>query len=243
MNKHNKGVATVEACLVVPLFLFFMLAVVDLYGMLIAEAQIHQGLAEAAEYTAGYCYHLDRKSDGGSLETVGMLTARFQKYLGESQWISRCVSGGNMGIIISVKKDTTNKKIFYARADYVLRLHIPFLGNHGMKRQNVVKQKAFLGFDEEEPIDYYVYVTPNQEVYHVSRNCTHLELNVKKVSGTANRSPCRYCGRKKTGKYYIAEEGRVYHCNRNCSGLKRTVYRVKKSEVHGKGVCQRCGKK
>ncbi|MBD8973572.1 MAG: hypothetical protein EGQ63_07000, partial [Clostridiales bacterium] len=97
-------------------------------------------------------------------------------------------------------------------------------------------------FEPGEEEDCYVFITPNQEVYHMRRDCTHLELKVQKTSGTAGLSPCRYCGRRKTGNYYIAKDGRVYHCNRDCSGLKRTVSRVRKKEVPGLGPCQRCGR-
>lgn len=245
MQGCNRGSVTVEASLVVPLFLFFLLTVVKLYGMLFAEAKIHQALAEAAGYTAQYCYLESRiKTEKHTQITANtaILSSQFRRYLGEDSWVVRNVSGGKNGIVISRKIDEVNPKIFYARADYCLGVKIPFLGTYQMRRTSVIKQKAFLGFEPGEEEDCYVFITPNQEVYHMRRDCTHLELKVQRTSGTAGLSPCRYCGGRQTGNYYIAEEGRVYHCNRDCSGLKRTVHRVNKKKVAGLGPCQRCGR-
>ena len=52
--RRQKGFITVEACMVVPLFLFFMLAMASVIMLLLAEAHIHQSLVEAAGYTAQY---------------------------------------------------------------------------------------------------------------------------------------------------------------------------------------------
>lgn len=241
----NRGSITVEASIVVPLFLFFLLTVAKIAGMLIAEAQIHQSLAEAAGYTAQYCYLEQRLLGDNSSAVVvntGVLVSQFQDYIGDSSYVEKNVAGGEKGIIITQTPDTENGKVFYAKADYSFRLEVPFLGVFHMKRRNVIKQKAFLGFDGQEEVDSYVFITPNQEVYHLRRDCTHLELKVRKTAGTGGMSPCRYCGRRNTGNYYIAKDGRVYHCSRDCSGLKRTVYRVKLSEVNGLDPCQRCGR-
>lgn len=242
----NKGAATVEACLVVPIFLFFMVMVIRIFTMLIADAQIHQSLAEAAGYTAQYCYLEDRIKKNETVSGIvntGVLLSQFRDYLGDSFYVERCVAGGKNGIMITQKQDPENPKVFYARADYRFCMDIPFLGKYQMQRRNEIRQKGFLGFDPSEEMgDIYVFITPNQAVYHMRRDCTHLELKVRKTKGTGGLSACRYCGKNATDSYYIAQNGKVYHCNRGCSGLKRTVSRVKKSEVSGLGPCQRCGR-
>lgn len=243
---RNKGTVTVEACLVVPVFLFFMMIVTRLSAMLLADAKIHQSLAEAAGYTAQYCYLEDRLKKNGTVSDIvntGVLISQFRDYLGDSFYVDSCVAGGRNGIVITQKKDPDNPKVFYARADYCFQVEVPFLGKYQMRRRNEIRQKGFLGFDPSEEMgDTYVFITPNEAVYHMRRDCTHLELKVRKTTGTAGLSACRYCGKNSTGSYYIAQNGRVYHGSRRCSGLKRTVSRVKKSETGGLGPCQRCGR-
>ncbi|MGN0152886.1 MAG: TadE family protein [Lachnospiraceae bacterium] len=249
IKQKNRGYITVEASLVVPLFLFFLLAVVKIYMLLIADAHIHQSLAEAAGYVSQYCYLEQQiiREDVKGLEAVvntAVLISQFGDYLGDDFYVETMVSGGKKGILLTVSKDDDNPKIFYAKADYLIKISVPIIGGFYIKRNCRIKQKAFLGYSREEKSECYVYITPNQSVYHTKRNCTHLELKIRESTSTGKFNPCSFCGKNVEAgeKVYIAENGGVYHCNRNCSGLKRTVTRVRLSEVRGLGPCQRCGK-
>lgn len=261
MNDNNRGSATVESCVIVPIFLFFLLGISYMFMLIMTDAHIHQSLAEASIYGAQYCYFEDRLSSGaGIMDTVGesgssaaktvlntaVIYKQFRTYLGADTMVERIVSGGVNGIIITAIPDNENPKVFIARADYIVKLNIPVLGDRIKKRAVSVKQKACLGFTGEEAIDdsdVYVYITPNQSVYHVSRSCTHLSLKVRTYSGHGDYPPCSFCGNDETsGAVYIAENGTVYHNNVHCLGLKRTVSRVKKSSVAGLKPCSRCGK-
>ncbi|MBR1865549.1 MAG: pilus assembly protein [Lachnospiraceae bacterium] len=249
--EKNRGSATVEACLVVPVFLFFMLAVAGIFMVLLAEAHIHQSLAEAANYTAQNCY-LEKKllSQTGQtadhLVDTAVLYRQFHRYLGEDAYVERMIQNGKKGILVRVEPDSNNPKIFTAEADYVARISVPVFGSVQISLCNRIQKKAFLGYSKEEKMDRYVYVTPNQAVYHVSRNCTHLVLSIQQKSGTqrSHYSPCSFCG--KSGEagdpIYVAKTGEVYHYRRDCSGLKRTVTRIKLREAGGLSPCSRCGR-
>ncbi|MBD8972364.1 MAG: pilus assembly protein, partial [Clostridiales bacterium] len=129
MNIHNKGSVTVEAGLVVPLFLFFLFTVVKFYGMILAEAKIHQALAEAAGYTAQYSYleqQLRKEDHQYTAGNAGILLSQFRDYIGDDVWVENNVSGGKNGVVISKRTDGTNPKIFYAQADYSFGMDIPF---------------------------------------------------------------------------------------------------------------------
>ncbi len=251
MGIQNRGSVTVEACLVVPLFLFFMLAIADFIMLLFAEAHIHQSLAEAADYTAQYAY-LEKKLLGEtgnqtrSILNTAVLTKQFYIYLGEDANVEKIIQNGKYGILLSIEVNQENEKVFTARAGYFVNIHIPLLGSYHMKVSDSIKQKAFLGYGREEKIDTYVYITPNQEVYHRHRACSHLSVKVKEISISSkdNYTPCTFCGRDKNAgnKIYVSETGRVFHYRRECSGLKRTVNRVKLNEVKGLGACQRCSR-
>ena len=232
--KKNKGYITVEASLVIPIFLFFMLAMSGIYMILMAEAHIHQSLSAA----------VDRQDS--LMESVA-IKQQFNVYVGKDFYIEKYITGGKDGIFIHIEEDRSNPKIIIATAKYQACLNLPLLGTYSINLSNQIKQKTFVGFTEEEYTnqDYYVFVTPNREAYHMRRDCTHLmlDVNVMRNNRKTNYAPCFYCGTSKSDSaIYIAKSGEVYHNNRDCVGLKRTVRRVKLSTVKGVRACQRCGR-
>ncbi len=255
MMRKNRGYITIEASLIVPLFLFFMLAMAEIYMIWMAQSHIHQALAAATDDVAQRCYiektlnknNKDSFVDIENLVSAVVIQKRFKDYLGEDPYVTRVIEGGKNGIFITVKKDKENVKIMLVKARYKAKINLPLPGTHSITLSNLIKQKAFVGFSEEESIkngDYYVFVTPNREAYHLRRDCTHLLLDVCIVGSKQERgyTSCYYCGKTKSQKnIYIAKNGRVYHTKRDCIGLKRTVNRVKISKVKGLGACERCG--
>ena len=245
----NRGYAVVEACLVVPVFLFFMLALGSLAMSFLAEAHIHQSLAEAADDTALYCY-LENKmpsgADTGFLMDITILTKQFHSYLGADPFVRLAVKGKEAGIIISIKPDLKNKKIFTACADFWVGYKLPLFGRQYVHTTVQIKKKAFVGYEPGENTERYVYVTPNEAVYHLHRGCSYLSVSVRQIRETqkSGYAPCSFCGRQEAdaGKIYVARTGDVYHNRADCSGLKRTVRRIALTEAAGLRPCQRCGK-
>ncbi len=253
LKSYNRGSVTIEACFTVPLFLFFFLAIANILMVFFAEGHIYQSLAEAGECTSQYCYleqSLLKKSepiDMASAGTTGTLLYRFNQYLGDDYYVEKVVAGGKKGIRISLKTDKENHKVFHAKAVYEIQFMIPIFGKYTMKRKVDIKQKGFVGYTKgEEEIDEYVYITPNQAVYHNSRSCSHLVLSIRSLSQSRSSSyhPCHFCGKSTAScnKIYVAKSTNIYHNDKNCSGLKRTVTRVKKSTVGSLPPCKRCGK-
>lgn len=239
-KRRNKGYVTVEASIVVPLFLFFLLGMARLYMIFAAEAHIHQALASTAEYIAQYAY-----LEKGLANSV-TATTKQQSYLGDDFYVEQVVNGGKKGIWVKVATDKKNEKVLLLTTTYQVKVSLPLLGTYSITLSNQIKQKTFVGFSKEEmeEEDIYVYVTPNREAYHLRRDCTHLLLDVRTIysAPTGKYNACYYCGKEAVGKvFYIAKNGEVYHCNRDCVGLKRTVRRVKRSTVKGIGACSRCG--
>jgi len=251
---RNKGMITIEACFVVPLFLFFMLGVLYLYMVLLTEGHIHQALAEAAGYTAQEAYLeetvlKDKKIANTGIINATLLNIQFGKYFQGDAYADKVIVGGKKGIVVTVKSDSDNPKIFIAKAKYHVGIHVPILGRVSIYRENQIKQKNFVGYSKEEGYangEEYVYITPEQSVYHTRRSCTHLSLSIREISKKKNGGyePCHFCGKKKNSSQsiYVSKTSNIYHVNKYCSGLKRTIYRVKKSEVNGLGACSRCGK-
>ena len=116
-----------------------------------------------------------------------------------------------------------------------------------------IRKRAYTGAAREDTEtdavraeDAYVYVTDNQAVYHMTRRCSYLTLQIQ--ASTLEQAKhngydmCAFCGKDVQGRQvYVTNEGDRYHSSLTCSGLKRTVYRKKKSEVTGLAACSRCG--
>ena len=257
-KRKNKGSATIESCIVVPLFLFFMLYNIYIYRLFYVNARIHQCLAEASFYCAERCYLEDKlmsveegqesRTDVGALVNTGIVYNRFRSYMGDEPILEGLVAGGKNGIIITVLPDSRDKKVFLAKAVYYAKINIPLLGTYTMPESVEIKQKAFLGYGSDGNIDddeVYVYITPNEEVYHLSRECSHLARSIRKktVGSHSGYLPCSFCVKSdEKGEVYVTESGEAYHQNPKCLGLKRTVTRVRKSSVSGLPACSRCGR-
>lgn len=110
--------------------------------------------------------------------------------------------------------------------------------------------RAWVGFTGLDNREIYVYITPTGSVYHLSNDCTHLNLSVRTVTLNQARNsknengeqyrPCMLCDVTHAILVFITEEGQCYHGERSCSGLKRTVRQVPLSEVSGRACCIRC---
>ncbi len=96
-----------------------------------------------------------------------------------------------------------------------------------------------------------VYVTDYESVYHTDPECTHLSLSVKtvpyeKISGLRNIYGSRYkkCDgfpKGYTGPVYYTDKGDRYYPSPDYGGITRHVRIVKRSDVPGLRLCQRCG--
>ena len=136
---------------------------------------------------------------------------------------------------------------------YKSQKKVEFWNNPFWKRPVITEKavcRAWIGFTELGDVETYVYITPQGSVYHLYRDCTHLELSIRGVSmelakrvkndyGQKYRE-CELCDEEFGGFVYITSEGDCYHSERNCSGLKRTIRQVALTSVSGRAVCERC---
>ena len=239
---NNKGVVSIEAAISFPLFLFTMLALILITETHTVRGIVYEGAVETAEYMAEYSY-----LDEPNILMPGMVMSQ---YIDNKELVNESIDGGIKGIDYfgTITRDSDNYVVL--KVNYTLNVDIPMMPSLSKKRQIIIKQRAYIGEGEDNgkdecpDEDKYVYVTDNREVYHSSRNCTHLKLSIHQTSLKCAQnygfSPCEFCGDKAENTVYITDEGGRYHSSKACSGLKRTVYIVKLSEVSGLPACSRC---
>lgn len=238
--KRNKGNAVVEATLILPFFIFGMLALFHMGRVKLAEQIIYEAAIETAEYLAEEAYL-------GIYNPVTPFT-KFRQYVDDENLIERYIQNGVDGILISGYTQPDSDNQITIRVSFNTKLTIPFFPKLSSSHVYEITQRVYTGdadsgegdADEE---NQYVFVTDNRDVYHESRECTHLLLSIHAASYDVvdKYTPCEFCGDEWHGDtVFITDEGSRFHCSVNCSGLKRTVYRVKKKSVGGLPGCTRC---
>lgn len=235
-QKTDQGSASLEAALVVPIFLLAMVTLFLIVQSVLVEAQIYEAAAETVEYMSELAY-MD-----GSNATIAYL--RFPKYVDDTARVNQYVKQGVHGIAFFGSIMDVDDSYVLLRVSYDMK----YMGARSFE----IKKRTYTGADwqardaEETAAEKYVYVTDNQEVYHLTRQCSYLSLQIQpcslEMAKKGGYDACAYCGTEKMGtNVYITSEGERYHSSIKCSGLKRTVYRKKKSEVQGLSACSRCG--
>ncbi len=246
----RKGSLTIEAALVLPLFLFAVFSIMSLINLfrfhINLNEELHQVGKEIAmeafircDYTSGYVKNevLSRLGD----EVIKMAP----------------IEGGAEGIDFS-GCDFSDREIIRLKAEYkgLLPYDIFNLFEYDFSvkctmHSYIGYEKGIFGKTNKKENEEYVYITENGTVYHRNRECSYLRLSIKEVNTSElvelrNTSghkyyACEKCGKKAGNTVYITDDGTCYHSSLGCSGLKRTVKCVPISEVGGRGPCSRCG--
>lgn len=251
---NNKGSATVEAVCIMPFMLFAFWAFYSMGQIYILENQVYQAALNTAGYLAEYAYLAEEcnqvDSVGTQLIGIGTGNVKLRSYLDDTRRIEQYVIGGVQGLWITGPEVLDSEGFICIQIRYRVHIPVPLLSNLSMPVCVQVRQKAFIGYWENEmdkEDEQFVYVTEYSTVYHLSRACSHLKLTITPVTKDGLRAcgkelyPCAYCGNREAELYYITETGDCFHTFVQCSGLKRTVRRVKISEVNGYAPCSRCG--
>lgn len=240
-----KGAMTLEASLVLPLFLFAVSFILSLFLMMQAQYIVENSLDRAVADTA-----LLREKTPKEVETL--TKAAFYKELAAQNCPFSLIQGGVAGF--SWKNTKIDDVYIDIIVSYRIKFPVGLFGARTMKVADGCRMHRWVGWWETgggSGEEGWVFVTPTQSVYHESRSCSHLKLSIKSVKASALKNlatlyaPCGHCTKGQTmGRtVYITDEGGCYHYRMDCSGLKRTIYMIKKSQAGDKKPCSRCGGK
>lgn len=240
-----KGSMTLEAALVLPLFLFAVSTVLSLFLMIQTQYIVGNSLDRAVADTA----LLRTKTPK---QVKALTQAAFYKELTVQKCRISLIKGGAAGF--SWKDTCVDDAYIDACVAYRIKFPLNFFGVGTMEVLDECRIHRWTGLQKNGADgngEEWVFVTPTQSVYHESRNCSHLKLSIKSISASGLKkigdsyAPCGHCtkGQKKGSVIYVTAEGGCYHYRIDCSGLKRTIYMVKKSQVGNKRPCSRCGGK
>ncbi len=255
-----KASFTVEAALVLPLFLFVMIAALQ-YGVLMGTSvRMATAMAETGKQMALAAYVSKYGGDTGKAEDValGAMTAAYAHYkVKERTGDTSSIKNANMALSSFLKEDEMIDLVLtYQISTPIASVRLP--GNFFIQRAYVrawtgrrTGNKENESGKDENGSGNQVYVTDTGKVYHKDEDCTYLNLSVKEVSmqsldvlrneGGEIYHACETCGSYAEASVYITEHGNRYHSTLSCRGLKRTVNQVAMTEIAGMRACSKCG--
>lgn len=260
-----KASMTVEAAIVLPLFMFFIIQVMSAINMIGVQSRLEAALHQTGNKMAfaGYIYRKTSQNISINELLSVALTKAYAKnhvlnYAGQNYLDKSCIKNGSSGIHFDGTSIMGNNDIIEICLSYNVEPLVTILGFDGFAMSQCYYGRAWTGYDVQSSIsnmednDPMVYVTETGTVYHINRNCTYLNpsitsINADEINSSRNQSggkyyPCERCvGSIVSGTVYITNQGNSYHTSITCSGLKRTIYTIPLSQVGGRGKCSKCG--
>lgn len=245
------GSFSVEAALVFPLFLWFVITLFYFFLFINIQSEITLGMSRVCKKLGEYQFCQEEYSN---YFTENYVKESILQEIKKSRLNTCCIRDGLSGIKCILGDINKN------RIDIILKynFHVPVplfaLAEYPVVQRSFVH--SWTGFDKSETNnkqEEMVYITEDGNAYHKYHSCAYLDLNIrfveiKNIKELRNKSggkylPCEKCTRNNQGHVvYITDWGDRYHTSLNCSGLKRVVYAVSISQVGHRHKCTKCWK-
>ncbi len=251
---------TVEAALVLPLTLFFFLALLQPVTWLDRQRKVQTAMERIGEEISQYGI-LAEAVENGDKELPAFCTDA-----AAALWIRGRI--GQYADHVTVKKADVYRE--NGEIEFVVEYQeeIPvFEAVLGKQTETVaVKRRSWIGIpgklkgdgayrdsDGDEQTEM-VYVGAGMGRYHLFRDCHYISNEYMPVTrseaenGKApgeKRTPCAVCGKKGDSleTVYITTAGEHYHYDKNCRSMMSYVREVPKGEAEHLGLCSYCERK
>lgn len=262
-KQSKKGSITVEAALVLPIFLFAISAFLYFFQIILIQEKLQLALSEVAKEMSQFAYIHQKKDQRHNLIGMAGAKAALLRYLDVEEINNSCIEGGYGGISFLNSSILEGENIIDIVIQYKVRPRVPLLRFQSYQIMQRVKTKGFVGTrtgkekeggtgkeEDRGEENETVYVAETGQVYHKNRNCTHIKLSIitTKYQDVINMrnsyggkyKKCALCSREGTGEIFVALEGDRYHYSMVCSGLKRTIRAVSIKDAVDLLPCSRC---
>ena len=249
----QKGSITVEASVILPLFVGFFVALLFFFRIMQVQLVI-QGVLEETGRSMAVLSVKELEETEAEIEYLGLAKAMVYLKLREEELIEQYVIGGAAGVNLLASEFKGDYILL--NANYVMNFPIRIFGRTDFLLSQRTRYRKWNGWHSQVDVGFleeWVYVTEYGEVYHMRRSCPYLELSIQKI-GTYELSTKRNlngevyeaCERCKVGPFsemvYITDYGEKYHYSLECGGLKRIIYQKRRSDVGSMEACKKCSK-
>lgn len=259
------GSMTLEAAMVIPLFLFFFLNLMSSVEMLRLHGNVAAALWENGRIMAvsGYAYD-GEGSESKLLEAGGVLlsdlavSAALVTQLGQEYLDSSPLTHGKNGLNL-LESSYMEEDCIDIKVTYSVSPAFTTPGFRSFRMANRYYARAWTGYGVWSEVlteVQYVYVTAYGEVYHMREDCSYLVRKAEQVSLTQVRlrrndrgqsyQVCLQCASwAENGVVkgvYITSDGEKFHYSLECPALKRTVNSIAYEEaIKRYRLCSKCG--
>ena len=254
-RQKAKGSMTIEAALLLPLFLFFFLHLSAVTEML----QLH-GKVEAALWNTGNQLALYAAA---SPETVSVLPdigisylwvkQQVEEYL-EKEYLERSpIVYGASGLNFLRSDYQNEEECVDILVTYEVEPPLTLFPFPYRRMANRYYARIWTGYDVSNAVNRggYVYMTPYGEVWHRVPNCTYIFHEVKSVSigflGEKKNAegriyePCDFCSDQLRGDcVFVTVGGEKYHHDQKCTAIFKEVIALEKEKGQQYRACSRC---
>lgn len=212
-EKSQKASLTVEAALVMPVFLYFMLAFLYFIQIFTVQEQIQSAITKmglnlsktayifrdfpSLEDTLSFDFSIfDNEFDvnlinlADNLASGSALKLYAGKYLDTNQIKHSCIKGGFDGISFDGSSLLSSEDYIDIIVSYKIELPIKTFIMDNLQIAQRVKLHKWTGYEvaavyqtKEVEEDSIVYITDTGSVYHKAESCTHIKLSVTAVIG------------------------------------------------------------
>lgn len=256
-----RGALTVEAALVLPVFLFCIIAALQYCNVMETSVKIAGSLCDTGKNMAVAAYLKEYPEDTEKAPGIlasALSTAWAQHQVMKDAGDTSGIKNANMALSSILQEDEMIDLVITYQIRSPLQM-VKLSGNFFLQRASVrawtgrkISGKKDDGEGDDSRQDI-VYVTATGSVYHDDPDCTHLKLSIREVdsedlktlrnNGGGKYHACEKCGGELNGgSVYITSEGNRYHTSLSCSGLKRTVREISREEAEHMRACSKCGK-
>jgi len=274
ITRKAKAFFTLEASIVLPIIICAICAFLWFFATFKVQLELQKALRtvsyELSEYA--YLYEKVRNLQNDEQEYVVLEDSGIERWLVggitenyvegriravvEAEGIGDHIVGGQRGLELESFLRIPDKD---GMIDLILvyKMKNPFLpGKLGIteyvQRSRI---RAWTGYgyyveNNEAEASKMVYVTEYGSVYHVTKDCTHIDLSIihlphlyiPLIYNDKIYMECSICMMGEGESVYITEEGEKFHWNISCRSLRRTVYEIPIEQAGEYRPCSRCGK-
>jgi len=249
------GSMTVEATIVLPLFLFFFLYLSGAISMLHYHGMIQYSLWKTGNQLSVYT----AAGEDLDIRLPDLATTHFWAYrnlveeLGEDRLENSPIRYGKYGLNFFHSEEAKEKDDIHIVVTYQVQPPFTLFPFPYRRMANQYYGRAWTGYDVTKVVpEEYIYVTEYGKVWHTIKNCSYLESKLKVVplddiGGLRNEEgkkylPCEICGNREGTLVYVTEYGERYHSDVACRTLVRRVRELPASEKYKYSPCHRCAK-